>query len=59
MVQGENSTIVQYQLGNKSGSKLLSQKIELELRPLIAFRDYHSTTHESGALNSTVDRRMG
>ena len=59
MVQGENSTIVQYQLGNKSGSKLLSQKIELELRPLIAFRDYHSTTHENGALNSTVESAPG
>jgi len=59
MVQGENSTIVQYQLGNKSGSKLLAQKIELELRPLIAFRDYHSTTHENGALNSTVESAPG
>jgi predicted glycogen debranching enzyme len=59
MVQGENSTIVQYQLGNKTGSKLLSQKIELELRPLIAFRDYHSTTHENGALNSTVESAPG
>ncbi|MGA7928707.1 MAG: glycogen debranching enzyme N-terminal domain-containing protein, partial [Candidatus Sulfotelmatobacter sp.] len=59
MVQDENSTIVQYQLGNKSGSKSLSQKIELELRPLIAFRDYHSTTHENGALNSTVESAPG
>ncbi|MGB8581986.1 MAG: amylo-alpha-1,6-glucosidase [Candidatus Sulfotelmatobacter sp.] len=59
MVQGENSTIVQYRLGNKSGSKSLSQKIELELRPLIAFRDYHSTTHENGALNSTVESAPG
>jgi predicted glycogen debranching enzyme len=59
MVQGENSTIVQYRLGNKSGSQSLSQKIELELRPLIAFRDYHSTTHENGALNSTVESAPG
>jgi len=59
MVQGENSTIVRYQLGNKSGSKLLSQKIELELRPLIAFRDYHTTTHENDALNSTVESAPG
>ena len=54
MVHGENSTIIQYQLGNVSGSNSLSQKIALELRPLIAFRDYHSTTHENSALNSTV-----
>jgi predicted glycogen debranching enzyme len=59
MVQGENSTIVQYRLGNKSGSKSLFQKIELELRPLIAFRDYHGTTHENGTLNSTVESGPG
>jgi len=30
------------------------ESIKLEIRPLIAFRDYHSTTHENGALNSHV-----
>jgi predicted glycogen debranching enzyme len=59
MVQGENSTIVQYRLGNKSGSKSLAQKIELELRPLIAFRDYHGTTHENATLNYTVESGPG
>src|SRR5580692_8590562 len=59
MVQGENSTIVQYRLGNKSGSKSLPQKIELELRPLIAFRDYHGTTHENATLNYTVESGPG
>src|SRR5437867_1256206 len=29
----------------------------LELRPLIAFRDYHSTTHENGAINRDVEER--
>src|SRR5271163_717266 len=59
MVQGENSTIVQYRLGNESDSTSLFQKIELELRPLIAFRDYHGTAHENGALNSTVESAPG
>ncbi len=27
----------------------------LEVRPLVAFRDYHSTTHENGALNPAVE----
>jgi predicted glycogen debranching enzyme len=54
MVHGENSTIIQYQLGNVGGSKSLPGKIALELRPLIAFRDYHSTTHENTALNAAV-----
>jgi predicted glycogen debranching enzyme len=35
MVHGENSTIIQYQLGNVGGSKSLPEKIALELRPLI------------------------
>ena len=33
--------------------------IKLEIRPLIAFRDYHSTTHENGALNSHVNKEDG
>ena len=45
MVHGENTTIVQYQLRGEP------QTCTLELRPLIAFRDYHSLTHENDALN--------
>src|ERR1044072_2339752 len=46
MVQGENTTVVQYELENTDHTD-----IKLLIRPLIAFRDYHSTTHENGALN--------
>src|SRR5262249_19972139 len=46
MVHGENTTVIQYELRG-----LVEGKCTLELRPLIAFRDYHSTTHENGALN--------
>ena len=52
MVQGENTTIVQYQLLDTAHAKL-------ELRPLIAFRDYHSTTHENDALNRQVQIEDG
>jgi predicted glycogen debranching enzyme len=51
MVQGENTTVVQYQIKNDSPA---STDVRLEVRPLIAFRDYHSTTHENGALNPEV-----
>lgn len=52
MIQGENSTVVQYEM---TSNILNSQElIKLEVRPLIAFRDYHSTTHENGALDSRV-----
>ena len=29
------------------------------MRPLIAFRDYHSTTHENGAINREIEQRPG
>jgi predicted glycogen debranching enzyme len=49
MVQGENTTVVQYEL------EQTHQDIRLEVRPLIAFRDYHGTTHENSALNPHVE----
>jgi len=53
MVQGENTTVVQYQL------KTPHDSVRLELRPLIAFRDYHNTTHENGGLDATVSSGPG
>jgi len=51
MVHGENTTVVQYQLG---ASAPKSAKCRLEIRPLVSFRDYHRTTHENGAINRQV-----
>ena len=53
MVQGENTTVIQYQLLDTPGHA------KLELRPLIAFRDYHSTTRENDALNRHVQIEDG
>jgi predicted glycogen debranching enzyme len=54
MVQGENTTVIQYELrGAKTAGRTL------ELRPLIAFRDFHSTTHENGALNPSLKIQTG
>jgi predicted glycogen debranching enzyme len=53
MVQGENTTVVQYDFERAAGSN--HQDIKLEVRPLIAFRDYHSTTHENGAINTQIE----
>ncbi len=50
MPHGENATVMQYK-ANKTGRN----NVRLELRPLIAFRDYHSTTHENTALNAQVE----
>jgi|SRR5688572_14119934 len=53
MVHGENTTVVQYKLMTNR------EQLKLEIRPLTAFRDYHSTTHENGALNSQVETEPG
>ncbi len=50
MPYGENSTVIQYK-ANKTGRK----NVVLEVHPLIACRDYHSTMHENDALNSQVE----
>ena len=51
MVQGENTTVIQYELHGPDCT--------LELRPLIAFRDFHGTTHENGALNPSLEIQPG
>src|ERR1700693_5216859 len=43
MIHGENTTVVQYELKTDDGMPT-AQNVWLELRPLIAFRDYHSLT---------------
>ena len=48
MVQGENTTVVEYQLRGSVPDCLL------EIRTLIAFRDYHATTHRNDGLNPAV-----
>src|SRR5271154_2268819 len=43
MLHGENSTIVKYEVVKDAPAR----NLQLEIRPLIAFRDYHSTTREN------------
>jgi predicted glycogen debranching enzyme len=80
MVQGQNTTVIQYDLQVSDKAKLVEDvkkkskmksagkqksrarkfyEVKLEVRPLIAFRDYHSTTHENGALNANLDTEDG
>ena len=54
MIYGENTTVLQYKvLGDPAVS------VRLELRPLIAFRDYHALTHENDALDHKVQQVRG
>jgi predicted glycogen debranching enzyme len=57
MVHGENTTVTEYEVRSVDDST--KPKCVLELRPLIAFRDYHSTTHRNDALNPALDTQDG
>src|SRR5688572_6279292 len=58
MVQGENTTVVQYKF-RRSETAETNSFYSFEIRPLIAFRDYHSTTHENSALDSHIEITEG
>ena len=47
MVYGENTTVTQYTL-------VADRLCRLEVRPLVAFRDYHSLTHENEVLRNQL-----
>lgn len=50
LVHGENTVVVQYQLVGE----LRGRACTLEVRPLVAFRDYHSTTHVNQSIRREV-----
>jgi len=54
MVQGENTTIIEYHVAEADG-----RKVHLQVSPLIAFRDYHSLTHENGSINTGFGQEAG
>jgi len=58
MIHGENSAVIHYEL-RKNNRPEVPKNLRLEIRPLIAFRDYHGTTHENGGINSAVQERSG
>src|ERR1043165_1010269 len=63
MLPSENTTVIQYQFQTKDGDaarpRLTTASYSLELRPLIAFRDYHSLAHENGWINSGTQSEAG
>ena len=58
MVYGENTTVVQCELKGTNRSQP-PKSLRLAIRPLIAFRDYHSTTHANSGLNAGVEQEPG
>jgi predicted glycogen debranching enzyme len=55
LVHGENTVVIQYELKGK----LQGRACSLEVRPLIAFRDYHSTTHANDGIHRDVVTQKG
>ena len=55
MIQGQNSVVASYELSPGASAK----SVQIELRPLIAFRDYHSLTQENEALNTAIVVEQG
>jgi predicted glycogen debranching enzyme len=53
MIHGENSAVIHYEV-RKNNRPEVPKDLRLEIRPLIAFRDYHGTTHENGLINPRV-----
>jgi predicted glycogen debranching enzyme len=54
LVNGENTVVVRYEMVSKS-----VESCRLEVRPMVAFRDYHSTTHRNDGLDRSVDFEDG
>jgi len=55
LVDGENTAVVQYELIGE----LRNRPCSLEIRPLVAFRDFHATTHANNAINPQVVTQPG
>jgi predicted glycogen debranching enzyme len=55
MPQDTNTVVVEYRVLNAPSKPAL----RLEIRPLMAFRDYHSLTHENGTLDPTLRQEPG
>jgi predicted glycogen debranching enzyme len=51
LVHGENTVVIEYEFRGPG--------CKFELRPLIAFRDYHATTRRNDALNPAVQNEGG
>ena len=55
MVQGQNTTVVEYEIRPPAGAP----SYQLELRPLLAFRDVHALTHNNPDLNKAFKSEPG
>jgi predicted glycogen debranching enzyme len=59
MVHGENTTVIQYEFQKSADGQPPTADCTFEVRPLVAFRDYHSLARENGALDARVLSKDG
>ncbi len=59
MLHGRNATAVTYALRGPAAAAVAPTQCALELRPLIAFRDYHALTHRNESLDARVALEPG
>jgi predicted glycogen debranching enzyme len=55
MPRGQNTVVIEYVLTQRGGAR----DVRLEVSPLIAFRDYHATTHQNSAIDRSVIQTPG
>ena len=55
MARGENTVVIEYSLTSRRDGA----DIQIEVAPLIAFRDYHSATHANSSINPTLAESNG
>ncbi|MCA1624477.1 MAG: amylo-alpha-1,6-glucosidase [Acidobacteria bacterium] len=53
MVYGQNTTVCQWSIKNQS--QIANRKLQIELKPLLSFVDYHSLQHENSDINPTFE----
>jgi predicted glycogen debranching enzyme len=58
MVHGENTTMIEY-VTRPAGTGPLAGDVRLELRPLVAFRDYHGAIRQNDRLDPHVHAASG
>lgn len=60
MIHGENATVCQWNIKVQSSKfKVQSSDIQLELKPLFSFVDYHSLQHETSAIDLSYKSETG
>jgi len=62
LIHGQDTVVVDYSISRHASSgdgELASSQLLLEVKPLIAFRDYHSTSHRNSDIDGRYQQERG